>query len=150
MYARKEASSAMWWLCILIPLLLSGCGRSDALVTIRGTVTFDGEPVQDGSISLMPVDGADITGGGMVRNGSFTAESSPGEMAVQLYGHRTVQKDNPTQEEIERGLATDRVEYLPVEYNQQSKLRIVVSPSDRRFDFELNSQGDIPSGMGAP
>lgn len=150
MYTRTKSSLALWLLCISIPLMLTACGRSDGLVTIRGTVTMDGEPVQDGSISLMPVDGAGITGGGLVRNGSFTAESSPGEMAVQIYGHRTVQKENPTQEEIERGLATDRVQYLPAAYNQQSKLRIIVSPSDRRFDFELNSQGNIPSGMGEP
>lgn len=140
--------TAVWFLYLLPPLMLSACGRSDGFITIHGTATFDGEPVQDGSISLMPIDGQGSMGGGLIENGRFTADSPPGKMAVQVYGHRTIKKENPTQEEIALGVTEDRLQYLPPEYNQQSQLRIDVSASNHRFDFELNSQGAIPSGMG--
>jgi len=42
-------------------------------------------------------------------------------------------------------LTSDRVELLPAVYNRQSKLRIQVSDSQKTFDFDLNTQGDIPS-----
>lgn len=128
--------------------MLTGCGRSDGLLTISGTVTLDGKPVQDGSVSLMPVDGKGIAGGGTIINGRYTAESSPGEMAVQIYAHEQVEKPNPTPEEVERGLHIDNKQLLPPAYNQQSKLRITVSPDNLTHNFELTSDGAIPAGMG--
>jgi hypothetical protein len=52
-----------------------------------------------------------------------------------------------SQEEIERGLHIDQVQVLPPEYNRQSKLRIEVGSENRRFDFNLTSDGTIPDGM---
>lgn len=135
--------------CVGLALFLAGCSDS-GLIKLSGTVTLDGQPVEDGSISLMPVDGKGVTGGGLISNGKYTAESSPGEMAVQIYAYKTVTRANPTAEEIERGITDDRVELLPPVYNRQSKLRIQVSSSDRNFDFPLTSQGDIPAGFTAP
>jgi hypothetical protein len=135
--------------CLAILVGLVGCGRSDGLLTIRGTVTFDGQPVEEGSISLMPVDGRGVTGGGLISKGSYSAETSPGEMAVQIYAYKTVVKENPSQEEIERGLTADRMEVLPPVYNRQSKLRITVSDAQKNFDFDLNSAGDVPPGLAA-
>lgn len=135
--------------CVGLALYLTGC-NSSGLIQLSGTVTLDGQPVEEGSISLMPVDGKGVTGGGLISNGTYTAESSPGEMAVQIYAYKTVEKANPTTEEIERGLSTDRVQLLAPVYNRQSKLRIRVSSSERNFDFPLTSQGDIPAGFTVP
>jgi len=137
-------------LCLfgLVSAALTGCGRSDGLLTISGTVSLDGNPVQDGSVSLMPVDGKGIAGGGTIAGGKYTAESSPGEMAVQIYAHEQVEKPNPTPEEVERGLHIDTKQLLPAVYNQQSRLRITVSPDNLTHHFELTSDGAIPAGMG--
>lgn len=131
----------------LVALGLSGCGRSDGLITVSGTVTLDGQPVETGSISLMPVDGKGMAGGGVITDGRFSADTVPGEIAVQIHAHKTVQKENPTQEEIERNLTEMQVPLLPAVYNRQSKLRIDVAPDNRRFDFNLTSDGKIPEGM---
>ncbi len=133
--------------CVI--LAVAGCGRSDGLLTISGTATLDGNPIQDGSVSLMPVDGKGIAGGGTITNGRYTAESSPGQMAVQIYAHEKFEKPNPTREEVERGLHIDTRQLLPAVYNQQSKLRINVSADNRTHNFELTSDGAIPAGMGS-
>lgn len=125
---------------------LAGCGPSDGMITITGSVTMDGEPVQDGSISLMPINGGSM-GGGLIENGYYSAKSSPGEMAVQIHAHKMVKKKNPTREEIERGLSEDSVSIIPNEYNRQSKLRITVAPDQRNFEFNLTKDGKIPEGM---
>ncbi|MFI4874806.1 MAG: hypothetical protein ACIALR_05695 [Blastopirellula sp. JB062] len=125
-----------------------GCGASDGLITVTGTVTFNGEPIEEGSISFTPVDGQGSSGGGAIENGQIVrGRSSPGVIAVQIYAHKLVEKQRPSAEEIERGLQTDRVQYLPAPYNQQSKIRIAISDSSRHFDFDLNEQGEIPVGM---
>ena len=128
--------------------LVAGCGPGDGLITISGSVTLDGQPVEDGSISLMPVNGGSM-GGGLIENGYYTAKSSPGEMAVQIHAHKMVQKKNPTREEIERGLTEDSVSIIPDVYNRQSKLRITVAPDQRSFEFNLTKDGKIPEGMSA-
>ena len=135
--------------CVGLVLSLAGCS-DNGLLEISGSVTLDGQPVEEGSISLMPVDGKGVTGGGLISNGTYTAETSPGEMAVQIYAYKTVEKAKPTAEEIERGITSDRVELLPPVYNRQSKLRIQVSDSEQTFDFALTSQGDIPADFAAP
>lgn len=127
---------------------LVGCGPTDGLISVTGSVTYNGEPVQDGSISFTPIDGRGSSGGGVIENGQIVrGKSSPGKIAVQIYANKIVEKKNPSKEEIERGITSDRVQYLPAPYNQQSKLRIEISESAHNFDFDLNSKGDIPAGM---
>lgn len=135
--------------CLTLALGLIGCGaRTDGLITISGTVTLDGKPVPEGSVSLMPLDGRGIAGGGTISGGRYSAESSPGLMAVQINGIEKVEKENPSAEEVARGLHIDQRQMLPEVYNRQSQLRIEVSSDNRRFDFNLTSDGAIPEAMG--
>lgn len=127
---------------------LAGCGANDGMITISGSVTLDGEPVEDGSISLMPIKGGGM-GGGFIENGYYTAKSSPGEMAVQIHSSKMVKKKNPSREEVERGLTEDSVSIIPPVYNRQSKLRITVAPDQKNFEFNLTKDGKIPEGMSA-
>lgn len=129
------------WAIAGLLVTLAGCGSDNGLITISGTVTLDGQPIENGSISLMPVSGNGIAGGGSIENGRYTAESSAGEMAVQINAIVEVRKENPTAEEVERGLDIDRQQILPAEYNRQSVLRIDVSRDNRTHNFSLNSDG---------
>ena len=125
---------------------LTGCGPDDGLVTVTGTITLDGQPVENGSISLMSVDGRGA-GGDVITDGHYSARTAPGETAVQIYAHKTVKKQNPTPEEIERNLTEDQVQLLPSVYNRQSKLRIDITPDSHEFDFNLTSDGQVPEEM---
>ncbi|MEX0792679.1 MAG: hypothetical protein WD045_06055 [Pirellulaceae bacterium] len=137
------------WGCLTLALGLFGCGsRTDGLITISGTVTLDGKPVPEGSVSLMPLDGKGIAGGGTIAHGRYSADSSPGLMAVQINGIEKVEKENPSAEEVARGLHIDQKQILPASYNRQSQLRIEVSSDNHQFDFNLTSDGAIPEGMG--
>ena len=139
---NRQSSIALVRTCAialaLIALGLSGCS-DNGLIKISGTVTFDGEPIPEGSISFMPVDGKGVTAGGEIKNGKYTAEVSPGEMAVQIYASKEMKKENPTQEEIERGITSDPVQYIPEEYNKASTLRITVADSGGKHDFDLKA-----------
>ncbi|RCS53026.1 hypothetical protein DTL42_09440 [Bremerella cremea] len=126
---------------------LVGCGPSDGMLNINGTITMDGKPVEAGSITITPVDGSSKVGGGTFENGTFSTRAAPGEMAVQIRGHEIIQLPHPTKEQVERGLDTERREIIPAAYNNASKLRIDISPDNTTFDFALTKDGKIPEGM---
>lgn len=74
---KRQSSIALVRPCAialaLIAVGLSGCSDS-GLIKISGTVTFDGEPIPEGSISFMPVSGKGVTAGGEIKNGKYIPE----------------------------------------------------------------------------
>lgn len=146
----KQIVKAFQAIAVLgIAVGLVGCGPSDGMMDINGTVTMDGEPVQSGSITLTPVNGSSKVGGGTFEDGTFSTRAAAGEMAVQIRGHEIVKLPNPTKEQVERGLDTERHEIVPPAYNSASKLRIKISPENTTFDFALTKDGKVPEGMSA-
>src|SRR5690242_8413844 len=88
-----KLETAMWaggmTLCLL---LFSGCeGKPSGSVT--GSVTLDGQPVELGAISFIPVDGQAPTTGGPIQNGQYSVPKVPiGEMKVAISGSKVVGK----------------------------------------------------------
>jgi hypothetical protein len=69
--------------CLLLAVCAeSGCSRSESAwqrVTVTGTVTYKGDAVGDGSISLRPVSGTrGPAAGAAIRNGSFEIPQEQG------------------------------------------------------------------------
>lgn len=134
---------------LALAIVLTGCGPDDGMVSVSGTITIDGRPVPEGSITFTPLDGKGRPGGGAFENGQFSTRAVPGETAVQIHGHEVIKIPNPTKEQVERGLDTDRKNIVPSVYNTQSKLRVDVSEENNTFNFDLTSDGKIPEGMAA-
>ena len=44
--------------CSMIPLLI-GCGGESG-ISVNGTVTYDGQPLQSGSVTFEPADGVGV------------------------------------------------------------------------------------------
>jgi hypothetical protein len=74
-------------LTCLFPLMLlvaaPGCAKKGS--TVRGRVTYDGEPVAAGYITFLPEDGTGRTVGAPIRNGQYQAvDVPPGKKRVQV------------------------------------------------------------------
>ena len=54
-----------------------GCGGS-GLSTVEGKVTFEGEPVEEGSIVFEPKDGVGRAVGGIIKDGKYRLEGESG------------------------------------------------------------------------
>ncbi|TWT31677.1 hypothetical protein [Blastopirellula retiformator] len=132
--------------CFLAAALMAmlGCGSNDGLIAISGEVTFEGAPIEKGSISVMPIDGHGSPAGGEIKNGRYTVRTVPGEQTVLIYAQQQVEKQNASAADIDRGLNVYEQQFLPAAYNDQSKLRIKVDDSHRNFNFALNQQADVP------
>ncbi|MDR1384740.1 MAG: hypothetical protein LBJ67_12980 [Planctomycetaceae bacterium] len=125
---------------VLLAVLLTGCGRSDGRVAIRGNVALDGVPLADGTITFFPTDGGNgVSSGGSIQQGYYTSDLMPGKYVVQITANRKTGKmisiypDMPPSEEFEQ--------YIPAKYNKKSELTIdVENKSKQTFDFALESK----------
>ncbi|PHR92740.1 MAG: hypothetical protein COA78_33295 [Blastopirellula sp.] len=114
-------------------LLLQGCSSSDEATTypVTGTVTFNGEPVSEGSIVFDPADGQGPSAMGGITNGQITAQVPPGEKIVRISAVKTLDKKDEYGEAITESLISDK-------FNTNSKLTASVSDSgENALTFEL-------------
>lgn len=136
----EATSRERYWLAILFMgcTVLAGCGVSGR-VTANGMVTFDGLPVETGTIVFQPLDRASASPQGTPINaGRYTIECPPGRHRVQIRGTRPVDESRVPRTMPRLGTALVREDYIPAPYNTASKLEVEVVAGGRNvFDFKL-------------
>jgi len=120
----------------LMLLVISGCGGSEQVQTVSGTVSYRGNPLDSGLVSFFPGGGRPI-GAPINANGTYQAELPPGDYTVAISATPTVPAD---MQEGDRPPPRDP-NALPIRYStpNQSGLRVTVSAEGRSQteDFEL-------------
>lgn len=107
---------------------------------VRGTVTLDGQPLPEGVVRFIPVDGATATAGGTIRDGQFIAKVPVATHRVEISANvidRQLTPPNPTDEQIVMK------QLIPERYNTRSELtlRVVAGSNEPRFDLQSRSTG---------
>jgi hypothetical protein len=118
-----------------LPVLLAGCSNT---AEVTGTVRVDGQPLEKGSISFIPVDGQGTTAGGEIVDGKYTVSKvSPGTMMVQIRYPKVSGKqklydtpDSPTRDTFR--------EALPPKYNDRTELRLDIRLGTNQKDWDLS------------
>lgn len=132
-----------WTLAVSALALVSVVGYSggEAVheVEVTGSVTIDGQPIDQGAISFVAVDGVARTGGGIIKDGKYVARVAPGEKKVMVLGNKLVGTeplykgvpDSPTREKYEM--------VTPPAYNaaHQTPLTATITDGPQSIDFEL-------------
>lgn len=120
----------------------AGCGGSATVGTVSGTVTFDGQPLADGTIAFNSVDGSSPTAGGKITNGSYSVEVSKGPQKViinsaKVVGSRPAYAGDPNSPMIDI-----TQEILPEKYSSPLKTELTVEVSGKSItkDFPLSSK----------
>jgi hypothetical protein len=120
---------------------LAGCGGppGPATGTVSGTVTLDGDPLEDASIAFKPKDGVGPSSGAQVVDGKYTTAVPLGEMRVEISASKEVgtvkaynTPDSPT-----RPIFKD---LIPKIYNIDSTLSVTVKAGENEGNFELSSK----------
>jgi len=84
-----KATHCLALLAVAVPALtVTGCG--DGKVKVSGQVTFQQQPVEQGSIRFEGADGQGPTDGSMIANGHYSTSVVPGKKTVQIEGYRKV------------------------------------------------------------
>ena len=107
---------------------VAGCQRSslDKLV-VSGEVTYAGEPIPNGQIRFVPIDGTrGPISGGVIKDGKYSATGKGGvpvgRHRVEIYGYRPVGKKKAGLSE-----GPESEQYIPAKYSGGSSLTAEVN-----------------------
>jgi len=118
----------------------SGCGEQRAEITVSGRVTVDGEPIPTGSLTFVDVAGSIPTGGGVIKDGLYTARVQPGEKIVLVLGNKLVGQE-PEYQGVPDSPMRDKYEMItPAPYNAAhlSPLKATITGVQEGLDFDLD------------
>jgi hypothetical protein len=123
---------------LAITLALAGCG--DGLTEVTGMVKYDGNPVEEGSITFTPVEGKTATGSGVIKGGKYSAKVPVGSMKVSFTYPKLVGKrkayDTPDSPEIPEYNDELAEKYGP----GTSNLTFDVKSGHNKKDWDLTSK----------
>jgi hypothetical protein len=123
--------------------LSAGCAdKYDGRMEVTGEVKLQGQPLKDGLIRFVPLDGQDTPGGGSIQNGEYKIPRSNGLKAGK-YLIQLSAGDGKTPNDEEAGSPGGStnivsVDQIPDEWNVRSKQQVEVkSNGANRFDFDV-------------
>lgn len=117
-------------------LLFVGCSSGTTpMVEVTGTVTFDGQPLDHGSIVFDSADGLAPPVMGGIEGGRYTVGVPEGEKVVRIDAVRTLERKDQYGSPITES-------FIPSAYNGESLLRMRVTPgATNTFDVAIDSSG---------
>jgi hypothetical protein len=134
---RATFSKSGTWPALLCGLMLValGCGPSGPRTCeVRGSVTFDGKPIKDGSIVFVPTDPKLGAEGGSIKEGRYQARAKEGKNKVQI----TALDIGPNTVYVEGNPIASN--FIPEKYNERTELEVDVRSDTTEFDFDLVGQ----------
>jgi hypothetical protein len=124
----------------------AGCGGGGepgpALYTVKGTVTFDNDPIEKGRIQFRQAEGTGRAYSAEITNGNYELQTEAGKMSVEVTASRIVpgkfsEPASPDEEPEPLGEM-----YIPAKYNTETTLEVEVKPSgDNEIPIPLTSEG---------
>ena len=125
----------------VVTLPLFGCGQDidPRRAAVRGSITLDGEPVPDGSISFYPAPGnKGVAAGGDLSDGAYTISRAKGPMVGQ--NRVVIRSPYATGKTITIGRQriVEHLDRIPTKYNRHSTLEVDVQ-AGKNLDFDLKT-----------
>ncbi|HWG42313.1 MAG TPA: hypothetical protein VN688_05955 [Gemmataceae bacterium] len=129
------------WLCVLV-LLAAGCSPKSGRVALKGTITYQGAAIKEGSIQFEPTDAAQsYSAGAIVKDGDYSIPADkgllPGKYSVKISAPEARGADSaPDNSPGAFNLAKER---LPAKYNIQTTLTAEITAANpNQVDFKLD------------
>ena len=121
---------------ILTTSFILGCG-GDGKTEYKGTATWNGTPIPDGSVEFTPIDGKGQIAGGKIVDGAFTVRTVPGAKKVSVRANRKIGETKPT----ERIPNPEPIyhQYIPENYNARTDYTVTINDGE---DIKLELTGE--------
>ncbi len=133
--------------CVAVLLAAAwGCSSGPKTMHVWGTVTYDGQPVPQGTIIFVPIEGTrGPSTGGDFTNGAYDLAAAVGPRSGGTYQVKiqAIARTGKTVPNVFKpgGPPLDLSRnYVPAIYNTQSTLKVTIAddPRQNQFDFHLN------------
>lgn len=119
-----------------LALALVGCADSSngpRLYGVAGEVTYDGQPIEKGTIKFTNTDGRAYTG--EITNGRYELKCESGKAKVEITGSRIIPgkftEANPGEKEPAREM------YIPAKFNAKTSLEVQIEDKANEIPFHL-------------
>lgn len=143
--------SSKAWFCVF---LLAGCSDPYAgRQALSGSVTLEGQPLSDATISFEPIDGQDSSSGSPIANGEYKIERKaglkPGKYRVVITAGDGKTPANEEEAGGPGGSNIVSVDRIPADYNERSQQQIEVKANGpNKFDFAIPKAREIRKKKG--
>lgn len=126
-------------------LLLAGCSGAPAdfpREPVAGQVTLDGQPLDEGMITLEPVDRPEPIASGVITDGRFaiarTDGPAPGRHRVSIWSQKPTGKK--VRDPEQKGQFIEEIKsVIPDRYNARTELIVEIKPGDANaLEFPLS------------
>jgi len=119
-------------------LFLAGCSNAGPnSYRVTGTVTLDGQPLEEADILFLPLDPAVGPDAGQIRDGKFTFQAKAGSKRVEIRTSR------PVRIKTAMGETIIWKNHLPGRYNTKTTLQAEVTPKgENDFTYQLHTGAD--------
>jgi hypothetical protein len=129
---------------VLLGLCVLGCSGDKA--SVSGTVKLNGQPIEEGAITFIPIDGTRGPGAGAtIRDGQYHVPASAGvtvgKNRVELRAFRNTGRKVQDPTGKPGTLADERVPAFPPEYNDRSTLVREVPAGSTTLNFDIDLTG---------
>lgn len=119
---------------------VTGCDSSANRARVKGKVTVDGTPLENGAIRLIPLDGKAPTAGSPIEDGEYYVDNAPvTTVRIEITAPKVVGKrkaydtpDSPTIDVTK--------ESLPEKYNLKSELKRELTRGENELNFDLKTK----------
>ena len=121
---------------VLVAILFAGCSKGRTVGDVQGRVTVNGEPLKEGAVRFVPVNGDTQATGGIVSDGKFKVEVPVAKQRVE-FSANVVDKEktppNATADQIVMKML------VPERYNTRSELTLDVVSGLNEPVYELKT-----------
>jgi hypothetical protein len=118
---------------VLSLALVLGCDRGPAVGTVKGTVTWEGQPVDGGLIKMVPADGLSQPADCIVKGGAYSITMPVGEKKVEVWWTKGSGAKVDTASQGTESV----VALIPPKYNADTTLTYKVEKGTQTKDFAL-------------
>ncbi|MEX1042627.1 MAG: hypothetical protein WDZ51_18480 [Pirellulaceae bacterium] len=120
-------------------LALAGCGPAydgPLKYPVQGTVTYQGQPIENGMIVFFPTQrGGGAEAGMKIVDGAFAGKATAGAKRVSIQANRPASPVEDEDESLHRG----EEQYIPAKYNEASKMECEILPqANEGLEFHLD------------
>lgn len=122
---------------VLVPVCI-GCGAPDPLsAQVSGSVSYDGQALENGIITFRPADGQGPTAGDAITAGKYSVKMMPGEKIVEISASKIVGEEKVYADMPDSPMRPKTVALVPDKYNIQSELKYSAAAGANTQDFSL-------------
>ena len=132
---------------VSLSLAVAGCGppAGPERGSVTGKITFDGAPLESGTIELRPAEGVDgVSAGGLILNGQYDIASDKGPFlgkhVVDIRSMRETGKMVPAGGPAGDAMVPETEQFIPAKYNSTTELSIDIQSGENQQDFELTAE----------